>query len=193
MWFFLILSHYNSVTSCCESCTLSSPATPSPLFSEQLSLCVTLVNAGDIICPCWKVRLESVPVIEEALRTSYIRRQCSNSRSTPSQGRPDFVFCPTSLRLRGQFQYSPGSGLILLCFRAHDNAEDRLISKIMNVPNLQCLANSLLSQSAQTCRENAVVNLIRSAKNLDIDVSNRTKTLPATWFIRNHDRHQYFP
>jgi hypothetical protein len=63
----------------------------------------------------------------------------------------------------------------------HDNAEDRLISKIMNVPNLQCLANSLLSQSAQTCRENAVVNLIRSARNLDIDVSEWTKTLPATW------------
>jgi hypothetical protein len=63
----------------------------------------------------------------------------------------------------------------------HDNADDRLISKIMNVPNLQCLANSLLSQSAQTCRESAIVNLIQSAKNLDIDVSTWTKTLPATW------------
>jgi hypothetical protein len=52
----------------------------------------------------------------------------------------------------------------------HDNAEDRLISRIMNVPNLQCLANGLLSQSAQTCRESAVVNLIRSAQNLDTDI-----------------------
>jgi hypothetical protein len=63
----------------------------------------------------------------------------------------------------------------------HDNAEDRLISRIMNVPNLQCLANSLLSQSAQTCRESAIVNLIRSAKNLDADVLNWTNTLDATW------------
>ena len=63
----------------------------------------------------------------------------------------------------------------------HDDAEDRLISRIMNVPNLQCLANSLLSQSAQTCRESAVVNLIRSAKNLDTDVLNWTNTLPAIW------------
>lgn len=63
----------------------------------------------------------------------------------------------------------------------HDDTEDRLISRIMNVPNLQCLANSLLSQSAQTCRESAVVNLIRSAKNLDTDVLNWTNTLPAIW------------
>jgi hypothetical protein len=63
----------------------------------------------------------------------------------------------------------------------HDNAEDRLISRIMNVPNLQCLANGLLSQSAQTCRESAVVNLIRSAQNLDTDILNWTNTLPATW------------
>jgi len=63
----------------------------------------------------------------------------------------------------------------------HDDVEDRLISRIMNVPNLQCLANSLLSQSAHTCRESAVANLIRSAQNLDTDVLNWTNTLPATW------------
>jgi hypothetical protein len=63
----------------------------------------------------------------------------------------------------------------------HDDVEDRLISRIMNVPNLQCLANSLLSQSAHTCRESAGVNLIRSAQNLDTDVLNWTNTLPATW------------
>jgi hypothetical protein len=62
-----------------------------------------------------------------------------------------------------------------------DNAEDRLITRIMNVPNLQCLANSLLSQSVQTGRENAVVNLIRSAQNLDTDVSNWAHTMPETW------------
>src|ERR1700722_18612599 len=63
----------------------------------------------------------------------------------------------------------------------HDSAEDRLISRIMNVPNLQCLANSLLSQPAQTRRENAVVNLIRSAQNLDAGVLSWTNTLPAAW------------
>lgn len=62
----------------------------------------------------------------------------------------------------------------------HENPEYHLISKAAEIPNLQYQSNRLFTQP-RDARDNEVDKLIRSARNLDREISDWARTIPATW------------
>jgi hypothetical protein len=63
----------------------------------------------------------------------------------------------------------------------YENVEDRLISKALRIPALQSVSNSLLSQPSCEIDFSAASKLIRAAKDLDGELADWAKRIPAKW------------
>ncbi|PVH79815.1 C6 zinc finger protein [Cadophora sp. DSE1049] len=63
----------------------------------------------------------------------------------------------------------------------YENIEDRLLSKTMRIPKLQAWANKLLSPSSWELEEDLISELLRSAEDLDYELSNWAFRIPAQW------------
>lgn len=61
------------------------------------------------------------------------------------------------------------------------NAEDLLLSKTIKAPLLQFLANDFLSEVTRECSERQVADLLQVAKDLDDELSEWAKHVPAEW------------
>lgn len=62
-----------------------------------------------------------------------------------------------------------------------ENTEDRLLSRTIKVPQLQSLANDILSQPSLSSTESDVFELIRAAEDLDRDLADWARHVPAGW------------
>ncbi|KAH8657124.1 C6 zinc finger protein [Tricladium varicosporioides] len=69
------------------------------------------------------------------------------------------------------------SGAVL----SFENAEDRLISRTIKVPQLQSLANDILSQPHCNIMESVVWELIQAAEELDRELVDWASNVPAEW------------
>lgn len=63
----------------------------------------------------------------------------------------------------------------------YENVEDRLVSKTMNIPKLQFLASSLLSQPTCCGKYDQIAELIQVARNLDAELLSWSQCVPMTW------------
>ncbi len=62
-----------------------------------------------------------------------------------------------------------------------ENTEDRLLSRSIKVPQLQSLANDILSQPSWSISESDLGELVRVAKDLDHELADWASNVPAGW------------
>ena len=63
----------------------------------------------------------------------------------------------------------------------HETQEDRLISRMIDIPSLQSQANIVLAQFKPGENDQHISELIRSAKQLDLAITDWAESLPAAW------------
>jgi hypothetical protein len=75
----------------------------------------------------------------------------------------------------------------------HENFEDRLLSKAMHIPNLQSLANSLLSEPSCAVDVSESFEVILAAQDVDRELANWASRIPVEWSYTTVTRMGYFP
>lgn len=64
---------------------------------------------------------------------------------------------------------------------SYENAEDRLLSRTIHIPELQSLANDVLSQPSWSINESEIFELIQAAGNLDCELADWASNIPTAW------------
>ncbi len=62
-----------------------------------------------------------------------------------------------------------------------ENTEDRLLSRTIKIPQLQSLANDILSQPSWSIAEGVILSLIQTAEALDHELVDCATNVPAGW------------